>query len=147
MNTLHAIGFSHVRLWPCTNPGCPPDWVQLHLAVLEAATETWDMDYPDPQDYLPLLFSARSQFNVGGFHDRVFDTLVNRATTDANAADRSRLYRHAERRLLAQAAVIPIWLQWPQWTIRRSVSGLRGAAPTGNFPVPVGGDWSRVHLQ
>jgi hypothetical protein len=43
---------------------------------------------------------------VGGWHDPTFDRLVDRVATDPNTAERMRLYRQAEHRLLTQAAAV-----------------------------------------
>jgi ABC-type oligopeptide transport system substrate-binding subunit len=125
---------------------CDPYGNTLHQLGFGATMMSWDMDYPDPGDYLSTALSPTSHVNTGGYQDPTFDTLIARATTDPDAAERVRLYRQAEHRLLAQAAVIPLRISRPEWTISRAVSGLTGRAPTGPIPVPPGADWSRLRV-
>src|SRR5579864_6161542 len=48
----------------------------------------WSADYPDPQDWLGLLFGCKAPFNTLTFCDPAFDQLVARADT-TSGADRS----------------------------------------------------------
>ena len=69
----------------------------------------WVADYPDPHNFLDVLFHSESDSNVGQFANSTVDDLLDQARTEADGDDRFRLYRTAERVLVANAAAIPLW--------------------------------------
>jgi ABC-type transport system substrate-binding protein len=70
----------------------------------------WAADFPGASAFLWLIFNCRMppQSNMSQFCDQATDRLMNRAlaTTDQPAADG--WWRRAERRIMDQAAVVPI---------------------------------------
>jgi predicted Ser/Thr protein kinase len=70
----------------------------------------WVADYNDPDDFLGELFYSGKQYNIGGFSNSEFDSLVDRARTSNSPAERQELYIQAERLLCeTEAALIPIY--------------------------------------
>jgi len=70
----------------------------------------WVADYNDPDIFLRELFHSGSEYNIGGFSSLDFDSLVDRAGTSNNPAERQELYIQAERLLCeTEAALIPIY--------------------------------------
>jgi ABC-type transport system substrate-binding protein len=68
--------------------------------------EGWCADYPDPENFLDLLFRSDSAQNHAHFNDAHFDSLVERARTEPDVESRLALYRQAEQYLLDQAPAL-----------------------------------------
>jgi oligopeptide transport system substrate-binding protein len=69
----------------------------------------WEADYPDPQDFLDILFHSESPGNHGNFSSDIVDRLVEQARTEADPQLRSDLYQQAEQEIITQAAWLPLW--------------------------------------
>ncbi|HEX6122701.1 MAG TPA: hypothetical protein VFY89_06055, partial [Ktedonobacterales bacterium] len=69
----------------------------------------WLADYPDPQDFLSLLYSSFSPYN--SWHASVpdADRLMAQADITRDFGTRARLYHQAEQLLIQQAAVCPLY--------------------------------------
>jgi YVTN family beta-propeller protein len=90
-------------------------YVQDSRHRAQIGPQFWAADFPGASDFLWLLFSCRmfvpndaEQGNMSEFCDRRSDRLMSRAlaTTDQPAA--SELWTRAERRIMDQAAAVPI---------------------------------------
>jgi len=68
----------------------------------------WAGLFPDPDAYLGRLFLTASKDNVTGFHSEDIDSAIRDARGTADRAERLRLYGEIERRLVEEAAVIPV---------------------------------------
>jgi len=66
----------------------------------------WCADYPDPQNFLDVLYHSESAQNLGGFSDPEIEFLLEAARGESNAEERLAMYQEAERRIVAQAPVI-----------------------------------------
>lgn len=66
----------------------------------------WCADYPDPQNFLEILYQSDSRQNLSGFSDPDVDRLLAQARVERDAATRLELYAEAERRIVAEAPVI-----------------------------------------
>ncbi len=66
----------------------------------------WCADYPDPQNFLDVLYHSESTQNLGGFSDPEIDLLLEAARGESDVAARLAIYQEAERRIVAQAPVI-----------------------------------------
>jgi ABC-type oligopeptide transport system substrate-binding subunit len=76
---------------------------------------TWCTDYPDPQDWLSVLFRSAdrdtgSAFNTG-FSDPAFDRLVDQADGERDETRRADLYQKAARMLSDRAVVAFLYTQ------------------------------------
>ena len=69
----------------------------------------WEADYPDPQDFLDILFHSESPGNHGNFANPIVDDLVERARTEPDPQLRSDLYQKAEQEIISDAAWLPLW--------------------------------------
>ena len=69
----------------------------------------WIADYPDPHNFLDVLFHSGVDNNVGGFSNARVDELLELARVETDADERTRLYRLAEENLVDNAAGIPLW--------------------------------------
>ena len=71
----------------------------------------WSADYPDPQDFLDILFHTESGLNHGAFSDLEIDAVLEEARVEPDAARRVALYRQAEEMIVQAAAWVPLWYQ------------------------------------
>jgi ABC-type transport system substrate-binding protein len=69
----------------------------------------WIGDYPDPQNFLDLLFHSESAYNHGAYSNPAVDELVEAARTEQDPEARLSLYREAEELLVEDAAWVPIY--------------------------------------
>jgi oligopeptide transport system substrate-binding protein len=94
----------------------------------------WSADYPDPQDFLDVLFRSGSVNNVGGYDDAAYVALLDQAAVEPNAGARAALYRQAEVKLIAEdAACLPLWFGKSYLLIKPEVKGY-AISPLG-FPL------------
>ncbi len=68
----------------------------------------WAGLFPDPDAYLGRLFLTSSKDNVTGFHSEDIDSDIREARGTADRVERLRMYGEIERRLVEEAAVIPV---------------------------------------
>jgi ABC-type oligopeptide transport system substrate-binding subunit len=66
----------------------------------------WIADYPDPDNYLRVVFHSREGLNEPRWQDPRFDALVEEAARVTDKRRRMALYREADRILVAEQAVI-----------------------------------------
>ncbi|WP_420632310.1 peptide ABC transporter substrate-binding protein [Candidatus Leptofilum sp.] len=76
---------------------------ESHMAVYG-----WCADYPDPQNFLDILYHSESDFNVANFNDPEIDALLEQARVELDVAARLALYQTIETRLLEDAVAIPL---------------------------------------
>ena len=68
----------------------------------------WCADYPDPANFLDILFHSESDLNVSGYTNSDVDALLEQARTELDPGVRLRLYNQVETLLLQDHAAIPI---------------------------------------
>jgi oligopeptide transport system substrate-binding protein len=77
----------------------------------------WVSDYPDPESFLTLFYGKhvpenyqdRSYINLGHFKNAQYDSLYVRARAESNQAARYTLFSQAERILLDESALMPLF--------------------------------------
>ncbi len=69
----------------------------------------WIADYPDPQDFLDVLFGTGAQYNTGGYSNPTLDALLKSASTQPDVATRLKMYDDAETMIVGDAAVLPLY--------------------------------------
>ena len=69
----------------------------------------WEADYPDPQDFIDILFYSESSGNHGKYSNREVDRRVEQARTEQDIIRRVELYNEAEEIILQDAAWLPLW--------------------------------------
>lgn len=68
----------------------------------------WCADYPDPENFLDILYHSDSEMNVSGYSNPDVDAILEQARIALDPAERIRLYQEAEALLIEDAAVIPL---------------------------------------
>lgn len=63
----------------------------------------WCADYPDPQNFLDVLFHSQSPQNLGGYSNPEVDALLEAARTERDAGVRIDIYAQVEEMIVADA--------------------------------------------
>jgi ABC-type transport system substrate-binding protein len=66
----------------------------------------WCADYPDPQNFLDVLFHSQSAQNLGNFSDAAIDAMLQEARVEPGVDERLALYRDIETRLIEEAPAV-----------------------------------------
>ena len=71
----------------------------------------WAADYPDPQDFIDILFHTDSETNHGAYSNSEVDALIEEANVERDPGKRVELYNKAEQIIVDDAAWVPLWYQ------------------------------------
>ncbi|MER5985031.1 ABC transporter substrate-binding protein [Streptomyces sp. NPDC001787] len=71
----------------------------------------WQMDYPLIQNFLQPVYYTNAPSNDGKWSDQKFDDLVDQANAETDKAKAVSTFQDAERILVQQMPVIPLWYQ------------------------------------
>ena len=77
----------------------------------------WSADYPDPQDFLDILFHTESGMNHGSYSNLEVDKLLEKARTIQDVSERVSLYNQAEQMIIDDAAWVPTWFTGEQYAL------------------------------
>jgi len=69
----------------------------------------WIADYPDPENFLDILFYSDSSNNHTNYNNPAVDALLERARTETDETLRFSIYNEAEQAILDDAPWIPLW--------------------------------------
>ncbi len=81
----------------------------LNRRKLQVFALAWQADYPDPQDFLDILFHSESETNHGGYANSDVDKLLEQARVEVDPSKRISLYNEAEQLIIDDAAWVPLW--------------------------------------
>ncbi len=84
----------------------------------------WIADYPDPQNFLDVLFHSSTENNQGGYNNAEVDSLLEQARVEQDPKQRTELYRQAEAMLVEDAAAIPLYHGRNQMLVKPYVNDL-----------------------
>ncbi len=77
----------------------------------------WVADYPDPENFLDLLFHSESANNHTAYSNPEVDRLLEEARVEPDEAHRFRLYSQVEQMILDDAPWIPLWNSGEQYVL------------------------------
>ena len=99
----------------------------------------WCADYPDPQNFLDILYHSQSRQNLSEYNDTAVDNLLEQARLERDTETRLALYAEAERLIVAAAPVV---------FVSHSASAVLVKPYVSNYQlVPIGvPQWDRVQL-
>ena len=80
----------------------------------------WEADYPDPQDFLDILFHSESSINHGDFRNAEIDAILEEARTEPDILKRIDLYHQAEQMIVNEAPWVPMWFTGDRYTLVKS---------------------------
>lgn len=69
----------------------------------------WIADYPDPQNFLDILFHTDAEYNFGNYSNPDVDALLDQAGLEPDESKRFALYQKAEQIIVDEAACLPLW--------------------------------------
>jgi oligopeptide transport system substrate-binding protein len=69
----------------------------------------WVADYPDPQNFLEILFHSDSAQNHGAYSNPEVDALLDKARAITDMEERLAVYQQAEQLILEDAAWVPLY--------------------------------------
>ncbi|PKB71929.1 MAG: hypothetical protein BZY87_02875 [SAR202 cluster bacterium Io17-Chloro-G6] len=69
----------------------------------------WIADYPDPEDFLDVLFHSKSNNNQSEYSNPELDLLLERARVEQDEQARFEMYHEAERIIVDEAPWVPLW--------------------------------------
>ncbi len=100
-----------------------------YLTELDAHTYglfvvTWVADYPDPENFLDVLFHTGSPRNYSNYSNPKVDGLLDQANVEQDATKRADLYRQAQQQILDDVAIIPIYHNTEYVLVKPAVKGL-----------------------
>jgi oligopeptide transport system substrate-binding protein len=84
----------------------------------------WIADYPDPENFLDVLFHSGSNENDTGYASEQVDRLLGRARTERDPNNRLALYREVERILVKDSPWIPLTHDVEYWLTKPYVHGM-----------------------
>ena len=69
----------------------------------------WIADYPDPEDFLDVLFHSNSQINQTGYANPEVDRILEQARVEPDQKARFDLYHRAEDLIVKDAPWVNLW--------------------------------------
>ena len=69
----------------------------------------WIADYPDPENFLDVLFHSKSSNNQTEYSNGQVDILLERARVELDETARFELYHQAEQMIVDDAPWVPLW--------------------------------------
>ncbi|HEY7021717.1 MAG TPA: peptide ABC transporter substrate-binding protein [Ktedonobacterales bacterium] len=103
----------------------------------------WGADYPDPHDFLSVLWATQAEYNYSAVSMPQVDALLSQADGMSDQAARISLYQLAEQLLVNQGAAIPLTQNVYWYAVRSRVVGWQ-VAPTDVTPLSV---WQTAYLK
>jgi oligopeptide transport system substrate-binding protein len=82
----------------------------------------WIADYPDPQDFLAVLFHSSAGYNSGSYSNPQVDSLLDKAAIEKDTPTRLKMYQQAEQILIQDAAVLPEYFGRSYYVIKPYVN-------------------------
>ncbi len=81
----------------------------LHKRRFQMFDIGWIADYPDPENFLDLLFHSESSNNHTNYSNPIVDDLLMQARVETDETARFALYHEVEQQILDDAPWIPLW--------------------------------------
>jgi len=101
---------------------------QLDAQELQMFSLGWIADYPDPQNFLDMLFHSGSAYNHSAYSNPELDAIVEQARTEQDHDKRMALYQQAEQLLVQDAPWIPLYHSGGYYLVKPYVQGLEISA-------------------
>jgi len=93
--------------------------------------EGWCADYPDPENFLDVLFHSSSAQNHAYYDNPAFDVIIEMARSESDIEQRLDLYREAEQMLLYDAPILVLHHSAPSYGVWKQYV-------KGYMPSPIG---------
>jgi peptide/nickel transport system substrate-binding protein len=87
---------------------------------------SWIADYPDAENYLSVFYSKNpAPPNYTRYNNPLFDAAFEKAIAETNDSLRYALYREADRIMIEDAPVVPLWYDMVVWLVQPRIQGFR----------------------
>jgi len=111
------------------------DWA-AHIKLVDDGSagffrQGWIADYPDPENFLTVLFHSRNvgaPGNTSRYRNPAVDRLLDEADTMPSGAPRMKRYQEAEQMILDDAVWISLYFYASRGLIKPHVKGLERSA-------------------
>ena len=85
----------------------------------------WIADYPDPQNFLDILFHSDSKQNHTGYSNSTLDSILDEAALEQDPEKRKELYQEAEQSIVDDAVWVPLYFDQERWLVKPWVKDFR----------------------
>lgn len=92
----------------------------------------WVMDYPDPENFLDILFYSGAELNHSRYSNPEVDKLLAAARTEQDRDRRMQMYQQAEETIVNEAAWVPLYHNIDYLVVKPYVEGLT-LSPQGEY--------------
>jgi ABC-type oligopeptide transport system substrate-binding subunit len=92
----------------------------------------WAADYPDPENFLDLLFYSGAEDNTGEYSNAMVDTWLERARVEEDGTSRMYMYQYVEQVVVDDAACLPLYFDVSYTLVKPYVRNL----PHTPVPIP-----------
>jgi peptide/nickel transport system substrate-binding protein/oligopeptide transport system substrate-binding protein len=83
----------------------------------------WVADFPDPDNFLRVLFHSTSPMNRSGYRNPEVDRLLDLAWSETSYKERNDIYRRIEKMILNDSPIIPLDYDRSRFLVRPNVKG------------------------
>jgi len=84
----------------------------------------WIADYPDPENFMDVLFHSEKNDNHMGYSNPEVDELLEKARTEQDPEERLQLYQEAEQIIINDAPWVPLFYEVEYWLTKPYVKGM-----------------------
>jgi oligopeptide transport system substrate-binding protein len=98
-------------------------YARLRQTDFEVSDGAWLADFDDPINYLYLLQSTTGQQNYGKYANPEYDALLTRSNQEQDLAKRAQLFAEAEKLMLEDFPITPMWVQVTQALVDPTLTG------------------------
>ncbi len=81
----------------------------LHRKRYQVFDVGWIADYPDPENFVDLLFHSKSEQNNPQYSNPQVDSLLEKARGERDPSARLKIYEQVEQTLVDEAPWLPLW--------------------------------------
>ncbi|MGH2447748.1 MAG: peptide ABC transporter substrate-binding protein [Chloroflexota bacterium] len=126
------------------------DWITVVSSPMsktntQATRNGWQQDYPDPQDFISLLFRCGNSYDIGQWCNTQFEHLVDKADVNFNNMQRIQQYVQAEKIALNNGIPVMVDQGVHHDLIKTYVHGLIPSVAYFDLK-PKNLDWSKVYI-
>ena len=89
----------------------------LHKRRFQMFDIGWIADYPDPENFLDILFHSESSNNHTNYSNPEVDALLEQARTEVDESLRYRLYNQVEQMIIDDAPWVPLWYSGERYVL------------------------------
>lgn len=97
---------------------------ELHERQYQMFSMGWSADYPDPQDFLDIMFHSESANNYVNYSNPEIDRLLEEARVEQDHEKRMQMYQEIERMIVEDAPWISLFHNTEYWLTKPYVKGM-----------------------